>query len=289
MIIGACGLVGRALWVEAEQRGQEVLALDREALLPGCREMALPKGDGLLAICGQSCAEWVVFAAGLSWVDYCEDHPAESWEHNVVVPAEAASAAASFGAGFIFFSSDYIFDGYAGPYTEEATPHPLSVYGKHKMEAETLVRAKNPNHIIIRTTVIYGPEPRGKNFVYQVLTSVKEGRKLSIASDQKSTPTYSGDLGRGALDLIENNRMGTIHLAGPECLDRYSFALEICRVFGQSPATLSASSTALLNQKAARPLKAGLRTERAQSLLAWKFLPPSTGLQKMKQTLEAAS
>lgn len=286
VIIGACGQVGYALWSEASRRGHEVFPFDREATLPGCGSLSLPSPGGLLPALRSIWPDWILCPAGLTWVDYCENHPQESREQNVDGPLQACEAARILSAGFVYYSTEYVFDGEHGPYGEDVAPHPLSVYGATKAEAEAAVRTSNSRHMILRTTVVYGPEPKGKNFVYQVLAAANFGKRLDVPEDQQSSPTYNGDLASATLDLVERGFFGTLHVAGPEILDRYQFGLAICRAFGLSPACLRPAATAELGQRAPRPLRAGLLATAAEKLLGWRFSTPLEGLASMRRALE---
>src|SRR5205823_11367014 len=102
--------------------------------------------------------------AGLTHVDYYEDHRDEAMRVNRDAPALAARAAARHGSGFVYYSTEYVFDGVAGPYAESDATNPVSVYGESKLAGERAVQEGNPRTVIVRTTVVYGPEPQEKNF-----------------------------------------------------------------------------------------------------------------------------
>src|SRR5207249_1441277 len=105
------------------------------------------------------------------------------------------------------------------------------------------VQAENKCAAIIRTTVVYGVEPQGKNFVYQLLRRVRSGEPVHVPRDQISTPTYNLDLAAATVELIEREVVGVTHVAGPDALDRYAFALEVCAAFGLDPSLVKAVDT----------------------------------------------
>jgi dTDP-4-dehydrorhamnose reductase len=226
--------------------------------------------------------EWVFCPAALTFVDYCEDHPDEARRVNRDAPAALAEAAASIGAGFVFYSSDYIFDGRAGPYAEEDAPSPLSVYGRSKLQGERAVLRASSRSLVVRTTGVYGPEPQEKNFVYQLLRRLGASEPIAVPRDQLSTPTYNRDLAAASVALAEGEARGIYHVAGPEALNRHAFAVLAAAVFGLDAALVMGAKTADLGQRARRPLQGGLRVDRVMTALAPRLLAPADGLSAMR-------
>ncbi len=286
LVIGASGQVGAALLARLAGRGHAAVGTHARVPLPGTRPLDLADAAATERLIGEVAPDWVFCPAGLTHVDYCEDHPDEAFRINRDAPARAARAAAARGAGFVFFSSEYVFDGAAGPYAEDDAARPLSVYGRSKLEGEQATRAANPRTLVIRTTVVYGPEPQGKNFVYQLLRRVRAGERVTVPHDQRSSPTYNADLAAAAVELVERGVAGVVHVAGPVVLDRYAFARLACEVFELDPAAVAPVATTELGQRAPRPLAAGLRTERARGLLAAPLRAPREGLAAMRRALE---
>jgi len=203
-------------------------------------------------------------------------------------PAAAARAAAKRGAGFVYFSTEYVFDGSGGPYAEDDPVNPQSVYAQSKLEGERRAGEENPRTIVIRTTVVYGPERQGKNFVYQVLRRARAGEPIRVPSDQRSSPTYNPDLAAATVELIERDFRGVLHVAGPVVVDRLGFALEVCAAFGLDAGLVEGITTESLHQPARRPLNAGLVIDRARAMLRTPLRAPREALADMRRALEAA-
>jgi dTDP-4-dehydrorhamnose reductase len=288
LVIGASGQVGGAITARLTDRGHEVVRTHHGTPQPGTRALDLTDTSATERMIAETEPDWVVCPAGLTHVDYCEDHPDEAMAINRDAPAAAARAAAKRGAGFVYFSTEYVFDGLAGPYAEDDRVDPLSVYGLSKLEGERRVAEENPRALVIRTTVVYGPEPQGKNFVYQVLRRVRAGEAMRVPADQRSSPTYNVDLAAATVELIERDHQGVIHVAGPTVLDRHAFALEVCAAFGLDAGRVAAVETASLGQRARRPLRAGLVVDRARRLLRTPLRTPREALAEMRRTLEQA-
>src|SRR5205814_4398023 len=135
-------------------------------------------------------ADWVLCPAGLTHVDHCEEHPEEAFAINRDGALQAAREARRAGAGFVFFSTEYVFDGEQGPYAEDDPARPLSVYGRSKWEGERAVLDEVERALVVRTTVVYGPDAQEQNFVYQLIRNCRNGQPMLIPVDQPSSPTY---------------------------------------------------------------------------------------------------
>jgi len=287
LVIGASGQVGAAVADILAARGHAVVGTHHGHPDPRTHPLDLRDADAVERLVEAAAPDWVFCPAGLTAVDPCEDREDEARALNCDGPAAAARAAARRGAGFVFFSTEYVFDGTAGPYREDAQPCPISVYGRSKLEGEAAVQAGNERAAIVRTTVVYGPDPKEKNFVYAVLRAARMGSPMRVVTDQISSPTYAPDLAAACVELAERGVAGVINLAGDVVLPRLDFARLVCDEFGLDPGVLAPVTTAELSQRAPRPLCAGLVVERARGLLATPLRGPRAGLAAMRQALEA--
>jgi len=162
-------------------------------------------------------------------VDFCEKNEDLSYQVNVLGVQNVVNSIKGKNCLLVFFSSDYIFDGFAGPYKEIDEPNPQNIYGKHKLLAENVVRSVWS--LVIRTSWVYGPDLSGKNFVHRLVHNLSEGRKAAIRPDS-SCPTYSIDLAQCAIDVVNNGYSGIINICGPRAMDKYNWAVEIAESFG---------------------------------------------------------
>lgn len=286
LIIGASGQVGGALVNALTARGHAATGTYATVPVAGATKLDLRDHQTVERLIRDITPDWIFCPGGLTRVDWCEDHPEEAFQINAAGPLTAARAGSALGAGFVYYSSEYVFDGERGPYGEEDSPRPLSVYGRTKLQAERAIRAEIARAIVVRTTVVYGPERQGKNFVYQLLGRVRAGEGIQVPVDQLSSPTYNQDLAAASVELAERDALGLLHVAGAQILDRYAFARLACRVFGVDGSRLEPVTTAALNQRAPRPLRAGLRIDRAQRFLRTALRPAEAGLRAMGEALE---
>jgi dTDP-4-dehydrorhamnose reductase len=205
------------------------------------------------------CALDVIYClAGMTNVEGCEDVPELAHHTNCRGPAQLARFASERGVPFVYFSTEYVFDGNKGPYIEEDKASSLSVYGKTKWEGELAVLDANSTALILRTTVVYGQDFGEKNYVYSLMRSLSAGRPMRVPEDQISTPTYNRDLAKATVALVERGATGIFHACGPERMNRLEFAGRVAAFLGLDGSLLQGLPTSELGQKAPRPLSAGL-------------------------------
>lgn len=207
----------------------------------------------------------IVHCGALTWVDYCEEHPEESYEKTVVSTQRVTALAKEWGAKMVYISTDYVFDGETGPYREDDPVNPLSVYGKHKLEAEMHVRETLPDsHLVLRITNVYGDESRHKNFVSRLvqLAHKRESADLKLPMDQYASPCNAYDIARALHRLLEGNKNGVYHIASTDYLNRVQLANRVMNYFDHEQVSLTPVTTEQLNQPAKRPLLGGFVAEK---------------------------
>lgn len=286
VVIGGSGQIGGWLlhWLQAT--GHDAIGTYHTVPAPGLVRLDAAETAHARAWLQAQRPHVVFYPAGFTWVDGCERDPERAFAANRDQPLALATAAAESGARFVAFSTDYVFDGAAGPYDEAAPTNPLSVYGRAKRDAEDqLHRALGQAALTIRTSWVFGPERQGKNFAYQVVKALREGRAVVCPSDMKSSPSYAPDVARAAVRLVERAVSGVIHVAGPEVVDRAAFARAIAEAFGLGPAGIQGVANHTLPQQAPRPLNGGLRIERLEVLLPGAMRPLNAALDAFRKEL----
>ena len=281
LVIGASGLVGGAL---LRALGADAVGTFRRREVAGLRALDARDPVALDRLVEETRPEVVYFPAAEPDVDWCETHPADAREANVAPALLSLATTRRRGARFVFFSSDYVFDGAAGPYGEDDAPRPLSVYGTQKREVEE--RVLEAGETVVRTTTVFGREtPPGKNFVLRLVRALRAGERVRVPLDQSSTPTWSDELARGAVAVAREG--GVWHVAGPDVLTRVEFARLVAQVFALSDATIVPVPTSALAQPAARPLRGGLRTAKLARRVGRAPLPTRQALARLRQELAA--
>jgi len=278
LLLGASGQLGQHLLREASKRGHRVTGTSRTARVQGLRSLDLADREATYTLVREVRPDVILNAAGWSHVDECEADPDLAHERNVTSARHAAEAALEAKARIVLFSSHYVYDGTEHLYNEEATPRPLSVFGRTKLEAEIITRTLHPGALVVRTAVMYGPERRPRNFVYQLIRASLLGQEFRVAHDSVCSPTYSPNLAAASVELMEQGLGGIFHVAGGDVLSRYDFALMACDVMKLNEKILRPVSTDELGFKAPRPLCNGLDVSKAQSHLRMPLFNAVEGL-----------
>jgi len=201
----------------------------------------------------------IVHCGALTHVDYCETHEQESYEKTVQSTINVIALAREVNAKMVYISTDYVFDGKEGPYCEDGPINPLSVYARHKLEAEQLTLAHIANALVLRVTNVYGNEIRGKNFVARIVDQARKGEKLTLKLpyDQYASPTNAWEIARAMYLLLRDGKTGIYHIGSTDYMNRVQLALRVLSYFPDAVYDLIPMSTADLKQPAARPLLGG--------------------------------
>ncbi len=225
----------------------------------------------------------ILNAAAYTDVDGCEDKRELAWQVNVEAVRNLAGYCQRSKIKLVHYSTDYIFDGTAGPYAEDAKPNPLSYYGQTKLLSEEIIQESGAEYLIIRSNVLFGVGEKIKqNFFLWVFEKFKAESPFQVADDQFNNPTLAENLALATLEAVERNLKGVINLAGSEYLSRYEFARRVAEVFGFDQSLVSPIKTSGLKQKAVRPQKGGLKIDLAKSLIQLPLLDVRTGLEFIK-------
>ena len=279
LVIGAGGLVGSH--VKAAFDGDRIVATYHRTIPPGGVRLDVTDANAVRAAIEELGPDVVVLSAAEPWVDRCEREPDATRALNVAPARVIADALQGGTACLVVFSSEYVFDGAAGAYTEDDPVSPINEYGRQKVALEEAARAA-PHHLICRTSGVYGPEQARKNFVCQLVDRLREGRGFRVASDQLITPTYASDLASAVARLARAGVTGTVHVAGPHILPRPAFARLAASAFGLAHDLIDEVTTAEFGYAAARPLRAGLRDDRLRALLGAPLRAPDAALAAMR-------
>lgn len=279
LVIGASGLVGGRVLARLGAEGHGTYC---SRPLPGLRFVDVTDSASVDDLIEGLRPSIVVLAAAYTHVDGCERDAARSYSINVVGTRNVASAAARLGARLVFLSSDYVFDGERGPHRLEEAPAPLNVYGRHKLEAERVVAGEIDSYAIIRSCNVYGFDVEGKNFVMAVYRNGRSRTPMRVPVDQWGNPTYVDDLVDAVLRAGAMRESGIFHVAGPDYVDRLTWARHAAAAFGLEASFIEGVLTSELAQPARRPLRAGLDSR--ESIVRLGLEPRGLG-SGLKQTL----
>lgn len=260
MVMGARGQLGRAL---------TGLLGDRLIWSGGRSELDVADAAAVSATIKELRPDVILNAAAYNAVDAAEEDPTSAFAVNAFAPLYLARAAGDIGALMVHVSTDYVFDGSAGrSYSEMDIPAPRSVYGVSKLSGENLVAGSGADHLIVRTSGVFGlggSRAKGGSFPERILARARSGEALRVVDDQVLSPTYAPDLAATIAALVERGARGLVHVTNSGETSWHGFAvatLELTHV----RAEVARISTKDLGAAAVRPAYSVLRTERLAEL-----------------------
>lgn len=227
----------------------------------------------------------VIHSAAISQTDRCEKNPEECRKINVNGTENVLRACERVNAHFIFLSTDFVFDGTSGPYREDDSPHPLSVYGKSKWTSEQMIMQSKTAWAVARTILVYGTLPvmPGPNIISFVKNNLEKGQGIKVVCDQFRMPTLAEDLAAGILEIARRKAEGIFHLSGSELVSIYEFAKLTARTFGLNEDLITPVFTESLNETAKRPKRTGFILDKARRVLNYRPHSLSDGLNAVKK------
>jgi dTDP-4-dehydrorhamnose reductase len=288
LVTGVSGFLGR--YVALSLRHQHaVLGLyhSHGIALDACQVARLDVTDveAVRVACSAFRPDVVVHTAAWGDVDLCERHPDEAHRVNVQGTESIAQGAAEVGAKLIYISTDQVYDGGRGHYTEVEAPHPLMVYGWTKLQGEHRAAAICRDTVILRLALMYGwGTPTRLNFVDWLIQRLRVGQEVPLFVDQYRTPLYVGQASEVIGRLISGPEIrGTFNLGGAERINRYGFGLKLCEAFDLPRALLKPTAMDSAAGLAARPRDCSMNSSKLASLLQIVPLTVAEGLRVLRQ------
>jgi len=283
LITGASGLLGLNSALEAAKEHQvfgqtnshrlnttAFDAIQADLLVPGAIQRLLEDTQ----------PDWVIHCAALANVDLCESNPQQAQQLNSEVPRELADLVARGGARLVHVSTDAVFDGQTGDYSEQDAPNPLGVYAQSKLAGEQAVAEADPQAIIARVN-LFGWSLSGKRSLAEFFfNNLSAGKRCMGFTDVFFCPMLANDLGMVFLKMLEAGLSGLYHTTGSQCLSKYEFGVQVARRFGFDESLVIPTSVQDSGLKAARSPNLRLRTDKLIHALGEPLPNVSTGLDK---------
>jgi dTDP-4-dehydrorhamnose reductase len=290
LVTGANGFIGSYLVARLVKEGYPVLATGTGPCRlpadqwPGLRYESLDITDPFAVhdIFAATKPDIIVHCAAMGKPDECEQKQWAAHQVNVQGTINLALEAAECDAYFLFLSTDFVFDGEAGMYREEDTPHPVNFYGRTKLEAEAAVEELTTHFGIVRTVLVYGAPQTGRSNLLSIVASkLQNGEHYSVVDDQVRTPTYVEDLVDALIAMIRKKAQGMYHICGDEIMTPYQMAKATAEYLNLDASNLKKVLTKNLNHPARRPMRTGLSIDKARKDLAYKPRTFREGLEAM--------
>ena len=211
----------------------------------------------------------VIHTAALADIDYCQNNQADAEKINVGVTRTLAGLCADAGIKMVLCSTDSVFDGVKGMYTEEDMPQALNFYADTKIRAEQIVRETVAKGVVTRLSLVMGLPVlgAGNSFLAKMFDSLAKSEQVKFPANEIRTPVDVITLGRAFLELAGNDFTGLVHLAGSTRINRYEMACQIAEKLGFSPDLVIATDSNAMPGRAPRPNDASLSNAKATAVL----------------------
>ncbi len=272
LVTGASGLLGLNLALEAAREGlfrepaavfgvanshrlstQAFEVFQSDLLAPGELERLLAKTQ----------PDWVIHCAALAVIDACEADPGLAHQMNVVLPQKLAVLVARGGARLVHVSTDSIFDGQRGDYSEEDLPRPINVYARTKLDGEKAVLDANPSALVARTNMFGWSLSGHRSLAEWFFNNLTAGRQMMGFTDVYFCPLLVNDLANVLFRMLEAGLSGLYHVFSPTCTSKYDFGVALARRFGMDESLITPAS---VEQSALKTVRAPHLTMNVEKL-----------------------
>ena len=273
VVLGANGLVGSRIAARLAEAGEEVVAVGRGAQRVRAKVRyveldLLREASRIPELIGEARPSGVINSAAMTDVDACERSPEEAWTLNAQLVELSAAAAARAGARFTNLSTDYVFDGKKGSYSEDDAPNPQGVYARSKRAGEVAALELGKDVAVCRVAVVYSGRGGAKTtFAVTVADSLRVGKPVNAFADQVVSPTLADNAAEMVIGVHRSGAQGFFHCAGANEISRIGFARAIARRIGAQESLIVPVRLADLKLPAPRPLRCGLRVDKVKRLL----------------------
>jgi len=227
--------------------------------------------------------EAVIHTAADSNLDACEKHPHRAFRYNVQATTHLVKACQGRSLRFIYLSTDMVFDGQGSLYKETDVCHPISVYGRTKLQAEGPV-LELQNAVVVRSALIYGrPAISGTSFSVWLEDRLQKHQRVPLYHDQFRSPICVNNLADLLLELVDSEFTGILHLGGADRIDRYTFGQKVCEICNYDASLLDSVPMDSVTPVAPRPRDVSLDIRWAREVLRGEILGIEEGLALMKR------
>ncbi len=278
LITGSNGLLGQKLVdLLVQQPAVELIATARgENRLPYShgyeyRSMDITSREQVLEVITAVKPDVVIHTAAMTNVDQCEFEKDACWQQNVLAVHYIIDACKATGAFLCHVSTDFVFDGTSGPYSETDEPNPVSFYGWSKYAAEKAVIHSGLKWGIARTMLVYGiaHDMSRSNIILWVKKSLEEGKNIKVVTDQWRSPTLAEDLAMGCFLIADQEAEGIFNISGKGVLTPYEMAIQTADYFGLDKSLIAQADSSTFTQPAQRPPRTGFTLDKSNAVLGY--------------------
>jgi dTDP-4-dehydrorhamnose reductase len=289
LVTGGTGMLGRNILLEWSGKAHLVSLSDRPSVKSAFfkhHSFDIRNQKLLKSLFEKNEFDYVVHAAAITDVDFCEKNPGIAMEVNASASGKIAGLCETQNAKIIYISTDSVFDGKTGNYTEKSRPNPLSQYSKSKLTGEKAVAENTSNYAVVRTNIFGWGLQQKQSLLEWIYHSLKARRKISLFSDVIFNPLIVNNLASCLWELLENDFVGILNAAAPKSLSKYDFGAAVAKEYGFGTGNIAESSLDKANFLAPRPKNTSLDCSKAAKFLETKRLAVDEAIGLSRQLLE---
>jgi len=281
-IVGASGLLGEGFQRISKDSKNEFIFCYAKNKIPNAEQLDITKEDAIKSFFQIHKPDTLINCSAISNPEFCEKNKSHAFNVNALGAKKLAQACNIYGSHLIHVSTDYVFDGNAGPYQENDVPKPISYYGQTKHESEELVLKENENFCVARTALLYGWCQNKQNLATMIISELRNNRQVKLIDDQQVSPSYTDNVAEMMLELAKTKISGTFNVTNSSIVTRYDFGILISEVFELNKSLIKSISAEDFHWKVPRPHKGGLLIEKISKILHKKPLSAKECLMRMR-------
>ena len=279
MVTGSNGLLGQTLTqlITSTRRAELVATSKGENRYPMQEgyvyfELDITDKDQLQKLISDVKPDTIINTAAITNVDICHVERGLCRVLNIDAVKNLSEICASSNIHLIHLSTDFVFDGADGPYSEEATPNPVSFYGETKLKAEQVLQESPCRWTILRTILVYGVTANmsRSNIVLWAKSALQKGEPIKVVTDQWRMPTLALDLAEACLLAAEKEATGLFHISGKDMMTVYELVTHVATYWDLNLDIIQPITSAELSQDAKRPGKTGFILDKANQVLGYE-------------------
>ena len=295
LITGSNGLLGQKLVsLLSQQTDIQLIATSRGANRMGFtdgyeyQEMDITNAEQVAEVIEKIRPDAIIHTAAMTNVDQCEGEKDLCWKMNVDAVECLVEACEKHQIFLCHLSTDFVFDGQSGPYSEEDSPSPISFYGWSKYATEEIIKRSKCPWSIVRTVLVYGitNDMSRSNIILWVKNSLEQQKSIKVVTDQFRTPTLAEDLAMGCYLVVNQKAQGIFHISGKDFLTPYEMAIKTADFFRLNKSLISQVDSSNFTQPAKRPARTGFVLDKAVSVLGYNPVSFEKGIEILSEQMK---
>jgi len=280
--VGASGLLGEGFQhISKDTKNEFILCYTKNKIL-NAEQLDITKNDAIKSFFKIHKPDVTINCSAITDLDFCEKNKSHVLDVNTLGAKKLAQACNVHNSHLIHISTDYVFDGQAGPYQENDMPNPISYYGQTKHQSEELVLKENENFCVVRTGMLYGWSQNKQNLATMITSELRNNRQVKLINDLQVSPSYTDNIAKMILELALMKISGIFNVANSSIVTRYDFGLLLSEVFELNKSLIKPISSKDFHWNVPRPHKGGLLLDKVSKVLNKKPLTAKECLIRMR-------